>query len=427
VLEVQRLAAGVVAGVLGGRSLDAELASAWRRRPHNTAGERGAIQDLAYGTLRFLGWLEAILDALLKKPVPDARLRALLLVGLYQLEHTRAAPHAVVDHAVRTCEALGLVSAKGLTNAVLRNFLRERTALGAHARRSEVARYSHPQWWIDKLRAQYPSHYAAALDADNLHPPLALRVNRRRVATADYIALLTEHDIRAEGAGDAAVILASPLPAHRIPGLGEGLVSVQDAAAQLAAPLLELRDGQRVLDACAAPGGKATHILELANVELFALDNDELRLERLRANLARLGLAANVRCADAAEPGSWWDGKPFERILVDVPCSASGVARRHPDIKWLRRASDIEQVGERQSRMLDALWQVLGRGGKLLYATCSVFREENGEQVSRFVERHPDATRANLPALDNDPGLPAGQLLQNPRHDGFFYALVQKA
>lgn len=426
-LEVQRLAAGVVAGVLGGRSLDAELASAWRRRPHNTAGERGAIQDLAYGTLRFLGWLEAILDALLKKPVPDARLRALLLVGLYQLEHTRAAPHAVVDHAVRTCEALGLVSAKGLTNAVLRNFLRERTALGAHARRSEVARYSHPQWWIDKLRAQYPSHYAAALDADNLHPPLALRVNRRRVATADYIALLTEHDIRAEGAGDAAVILASPLPAHRIPGLGEGLVSVQDAAAQLAAPLLELRDGQRVLDACAAPGGKATHILELANVELFALDNDELRLERLRANLARLGLAANVRCADAAEPGSWWDGKPFERILVDVPCSASGVARRHPDIKWLRRASDIEQVGERQSRMLDALWQVLGRGGKLLYATCSVFREENGEQVSRFVERHPDATRANLPALDNDPGLPAGQLLQNPRHDGFFYALVQKA
>ena len=223
------------------------------------------------------------------------------------------------------------------------------------------------------------------------------------------------------------MILASPLPAHRIPGLGEGLVSVQDAAAQLAAPLLELRDGQRVLDACAAPGGKATHILELAEVELLALDSDGLRLERLHANLARLRLAAEVRCADAAQPESWWDGEPFERIVVDVPCSASGVARRHPDIKWLRRASDIEQFGERQARMLDALWQVLGRGGKLLYATCSVFREENGEQVSRFVERHPDATRLNLPALDHDPGLPAGQLLQNPRHDGFFYALVQKA
>ncbi len=426
-VEVQRLAAGVVAAVLAGHSLDAELAGVWRRRAQSTAGDRGAIQDLAYGTLRFLGWLDAVLEALLKKPVRDARLRALLLVGLYQLEHTRAAPHAVVDHAVRTCEALGLASAKGLTNAVLRNFLRERTVVAAQARRSETARYSHPQWWIDKLRAQYPSHYAAALDADNLHPPLALRVNRRRVATADYIALLADQGIRAEREGDAAFILASPLPAHRIPGLGEGLVSVQDTAAQLAAPLLELRDGQRVLDACAAPGGKATHILELADVELLALDNDELRLDRLRANLARLGLGAEVRCADAAEPGSWWDGKPFERILADVPCSASGVARRHPDIKWLRRASDIGQFGERQARMLDALWQVLGRGGKLLYVTCSVFQEENVEQVAQFVERHPDATRAILPGLDSDPGLPAGQLLQNPRHDGFFYALVQKA
>ncbi|HXV09991.1 MAG TPA: 16S rRNA (cytosine(967)-C(5))-methyltransferase RsmB [Burkholderiales bacterium] len=426
-LEIQRLAAGVVAGVLAGRSLDAELTGVWRHRPQNSAGDRGAIQDLAYGTLRFLGWLEVVLDALLKKPIRDARLRALLLVGLYQLEHTRAAPHAVVDHAVRTCEALGLASAKGLTNAVLRNFLRERTALGAHARRSETARYSHPQWWIDKLRVQYPSHFAAALEADNLHPPLALRVNRRRIATREYMAMLEEQGIRAEAAGEAAVILASPLPAQKIPGLGEGLVSVQDAAAQLAAPLLDLRDGQRVLDACAAPGGKATHILELADVKLVALDNDELRLERLHTNLARLGLAAEVRCADAAEPGSWWDGEPFERILLDVPCSASGVARRHPDIKWLRRASDIEQFGERQTHMLDALWQVLGRGGKLLYATCSVFGEENGDQVARFVERHPDATRVNLPAFDDDSRLPPGQLLQNPRHDGFFYALVQKA
>lgn len=426
-LEIQRLAAGVVAGVLAGRSLDAELIGVWRRRPQNSAGERGAIQDLAYGTLRFLGWLEVVLDALLKKPVRDARLRALLLVGLYQLEHTRAAPHAVVDHAVRTCEALGLASAKGLTNAVLRNFLRDRMALGAHARRSETARYSHPQWWIDKLRVQYPSHFAAALEADNLHPPLALRVNRRRIATREYMALLKEQGIRAEAAGEAAVILASPLPAQKIPGLGEGLVSVQDAAAQLAAPLLDLRDGQRVLDACTAPGGKATHILELADVKLVALDNDEARLERLHTNLARLGLAAEVRCADAAEPGSWWDGEPFERILLDVPCSASGVARRHPDIKWLRRASDIEQFVQRQAQMLDALWQVLGRGGKLLYATCSVFGEENGDQVARFVERQPDATRVNLPAFDDDPRLPPGQLLQNPRHDGFFYALVQKA
>lgn len=426
-VEVQRLAAGVVGGVLAGRSLNAELAALWRRRAQSAARDRSAIQDLAYGTLRFLGWLEAVLDALLQKPLRDARLRALLLVALYQLEHTRAAPHAVVDHAVRTCELLGLASAKGLTNAVLRNFLRDRTALGARVQRLETARFCHPQWWIEKLRAQYPLHYAAALEADNLHPPLALRVNRRRVAAETYLALLAQQGIRAEAVGETGVILASPLPADRIPGLAEGLVSVQDTAAQLAAPLLDLCDGMRVLDACAAPGGKATHALELADVDLVALDIDERRLERVHANLARLGLTARVVCGDAAESGAWWDGKPFERILADVPCSASGVARRHPDIKWLRRAADVAQFAQMQRRMLDALWQVLGRGGKLLYATCSVFPEENGEQVAHFVERHPDATRLTLPALDDDPRLPAGQLLQNPRHDGFFYALLQKA
>ncbi len=426
-VEVQRLAAGVVGGVLAGRSLNAELAALWRRRAQSAARDRSAIQDLAYGTLRFLGWLEAVLDALLQKPLRDARLRALLLVALYQLEHTRAAPHAVVDHAVRTCELLGLASAKGLTNAVLRNFLRDRTALGARVQRLETARFCHPQWWIEKLRAQYPLHYAAALEADNLHPPLALRVNRRRVAAETYLALLAQQGIRAEAVGETGVILASPLPADRIPGLAEGLVSVQDTAAQLAAPLLDLCDGMRVLDACAAPGGKATHALELADVDLVALDSDEQRLERVRANLARLGLTARVVCGDATESGAWWDGKPFERILADVPCSASGVARRHPDIKWLRRAADVAQFAQVQRRMLDALWQVLGRGGKLLYATCSVFPEENGEQVAHFVERHPDATRLTLPALDDDPRLPAGQLLQNLRHDGFFYALLQKA
>lgn len=426
-VEIQRLAAGVVGGVLGGRSLDAELALLWSRRALAAPRERSAIQDLAYGTLRFLGWLEAVLDALLQKPLPDARLRALLLVALYQLEHTRAAPHAVVDHAVRACESLGLASAKGLTNAVLRNFLRKRKALAARVQRLDTARFSHPSWWIEKLRAQYPSHYAAALEADNLHPPLALRVNRRRVTLEGYLALLAKEDVRAEAVGDAGVILATPLPAHRIPGLAEGLVSVQDTGAQLAAPLLDARAGMRVLDACAAPGGKATHVLELADVDLVALDSDERRLTRVHANLARLGLTARVVCGDAAEPGAWWDGNPFERVLADVPCSASGVARRHPDIKWLRRAADIAQFAQAQGRMLDALWRVLGRGGKLLYVTCSVFEEENGEQVAHFVERHPDATRLALPALDDDPRLPAGQLLQNPRRDGFFYALLQKA
>ena len=425
-VEVQRLAAAVLGGVLAGRSLDPELAAAWRRHSQLDERSRAAVQDLAYGALRFLPRLEALLEALLEKPLKDARLRALLLVALYQLAYTRAAPHAIVDHAVSACHALGLTSAKGLANAVLRNFLRRRAALGTRVLRTETGRYCHPQWWIDKLRVQYPVHYAAVLEAGNSRPPLALRVNRRRACVADYLELLARHGIKGEAHGAAAVLLEKALPAARIPGLAEGLVSVQDAAAQLAAPLLDVSEGMRVLDACAAPGGKTCHALELAELSLTALDNDAVRLERVRGNLARLGFAARVVCGDACEPASWWDGARFDRILLDAPCSASGVARRHPDIKWLRRESDIEQFTLLQKRMLDALWQTLASGGKLLYATCSVFYEENHEQVARFLERQRDATRLALPAVDDDTRPPAGQLLPDGRHDGFFYALLQK-
>jgi len=424
--EVQRLAATVVGGVLAGRSLDAELPGAWRLHATLAANSRGAIQDIAYGTLRHLGRLQALLDALLDKPLKDSKLRPLLLVSLYQLDSTRAAPHAVVDNAVRACHAIGLTSAQGLTNAVLRNFLRRRTELDARAQRSEIARYSHAQWWIDKLRVQYPRHYSGMLEAANHRPPLVLRVNRRRSSVSEYLALLTAHGLTGEVLGEFAIAMDKAVPADRIPGLAQGMVSVQDAAAQLAAPRLDLRDGMRVLDACAAPGGKTGHVLELVSVELTALDRDAARLERVRANLERLGLAARLVCGDAAEPAAWWDGVPYDRILADVPCSASGVARRHPDIKWLRRESDIARFAEVQSRMLDALWQTLAGGGKLLYATCSVFREENDIQVARFLERHRDAARLTLSAADNDNSVPAGQLLPDQRHDGFFYALLQK-
>ncbi len=427
--EIQRLASAAVGRVLAGRSLDSELSEVWRRNPRLAARDRAALQDLAYGTLRFLGWFEAVLDALLERPLRDARLRPLLLTALYQLEHTRAAHHAVVDHAVRCCEKLGLGSAKTLVNAVLRNFLRNRAALGARAQRSDVARYSHPQWWIDKLRVQYPARFDAVLDAANSRPPLTLRVNRRRTAPGDYVRLLAQHGLNAAIIGESAVMLDTPLPAERIPGLVEGLVSVQDAAAQLAAPLLDLADGQRVLDACAAPGGKSTHMLELAHVDLTALDRDAQRLDRVRGNLARLGLAAKIVRGDAGDPAAWWDGRPFDRILADVPCTASGVARRHPDIKWLRRAADVEQFAREQSRLLDALWQLLERDGKLLYATCSVFHEENHLQVEQFVKRRPDAQRVNLPPFlppSDAPQLPAGQLLPDRQHDGFFYALLRK-
>jgi 16S rRNA (cytosine967-C5)-methyltransferase len=424
--EIQRLASTVVRRVLQGRSLDSELAAVWRGSASLTGQERAALQDIAFGTLRFLGRLDALLRELLDRPLRDEKLRALLQVALYQLEYTRAAEHAIVDHAVRACDRLGLRPARALTNAVLRNFLRRRADLVAAARRSEEGRFSYPQWWIDKLREQYPETYRAILEAGNRHPPLTLRVNQRRITAEAYLARLEANGMAAQRIGDAAVVLDRPRPVEQIPGFADGLVSVQDASAQRAAPWLDLAPGQRVLDACAAPGGKTAHILEIADVELIALDNDAARLERVRANLARLGLAAHIACGDACVPDGWWDGRPFDRILADVPCSASGVVRRHPDIKWLRHAADIAQFAQAQRRMLDALWQLLAGGGKLLYATCSVFREENHLQVEQFLERHCNARRLKLSAADGRQQQGAGQILPDERHDGFFYALLQK-
>jgi 16S rRNA (cytosine967-C5)-methyltransferase len=424
--DAQRIASAVVRRVLDGRNLDLELAAALQVQPGASAQQRAIIRDLCFGTLRWLGEIDAVLGALLDRPLRDERLRALLRIALYQLVHTRGAAHAVVDHAVRTCERLGLMGAKTLTNAVLRNFLRRRDEVLGHARRAEVARYSCQQWWIDKLRAQYPEDYARILDAGNRHPPLTLRVNCRRISAEGYRSLLAEHGIAARPLGAAAVALEQPRPVERIPGFAEGLASVQDAAAQLAAPMLEVEPGQRVLDACAAPGGKASHLLELAAVDLVALDAEDARLDRVRANFSRLGLTGRIVCGDAGEPAGWWDGKMFDRILADVPCSASGVVRRHPDIKWLRRPSDIARFAHEQQRLLDALWRLLARGGKLLYATCSLFHEENHAQVGAFLERHGDAVHLTAPGTYHCPRSVPNSWLPDEWHDGFFYALLQK-
>ena len=426
-VEVQRSATNILGRVLSGRSLDAELRAAALREVHFTPQQRAALQDIAYGTLRFLGELDAMLDVLLERPLKDAPARELLRVALFQIMHTRAAPHAIVDHAVRACAALEIPAAKGLVNAVLRNALRNRESTLDLARRSDSGRYSHPTWWIDKVKAQYPADYGAVLDQANTHPPLTLRVNRRRASAETYTERLQALEIAARPLGGSAVMLERPVPVERIPGFTEGDVSVQDAAAQYAAPLLALEAGQRVLDACAAPGGKTAHILECADVDLLALDNDGARLERVQSNLTRLNLRARLLCGDAAEPRAWWDGTPYARILADVPCSASGVVRRHPDIKWLRRPDDIERFAERQRGILDALWQVLATDGKLLYATCSIFHEENNDQIERFLERHRDARRLPLPAPHTNAQQRAGQILPDDVHDGFFYALLQKA
>ena len=424
--HLQQYAAAIVAHVLAGRSLDAELRALWLRESALNAQERPMVQDLCYGTLRFLGQVDAVLAKLLERPLKHEPLRNLLRVALYQLAHTRAAAHAVVDHAVRATAAIGQPAAKGLVNAVLRNFLRQREVLLDAARATDLGRYSHPQWWVDKLRSQYPSDYAGVLLHANAHPPLTLRVNARAVDVHAYLARLRDEAIAATHIGGPAVMLDRPMPVERIPGFADGLASVQDAAAQYAAKALDPEPGARVLDACAAPGGKTTHLLERYDVEAIALDNDATRLERVGSNLARLHLAASLVCGDAAHPSQWWDGRPYRYILADVPCSASGVVRRHPDIKWLRRPEDIDGFAQRQGEILNALWQVLAPGGKLLYATCSVFDEENNAQIERFLHRHPDAQRLALPGPDTNAQQLAGQILPDEWHDGFFYALLQK-
>ena len=425
-LEVQQIACATVAAVRAGRNLNVVLAEQRARHPQLTSQQLGAVNDLSYGTLRFGFQLDCILAELLNKPMQDADLRWLLLIALYQLEHTRAAPYAIVDHAVRSAAALGHAHAGGLVNAVLRNFLRKREEVLAKAKHSDVGRFAFPQWWIARLCTQYPQHYAAMLEACNTHPPLTLRVNCRRSTVADYRAELARHDIAAAQTGAWAVRIQHPVAVERLPGFSAGVVSVQDAAAQFAAPLLDAQNGMRVLDACAAPGGKTTHLLERAELDLVAVDSDASRLARVQQNLDRLQLTATLVAADVQALGSWWDGRPFERILADVPCTASGVVRRHPDIKWLRRAVDIARFATQQRAMLEALWQVLASGGKLLYATCSVFDEENTRQIDDFLARHADARRLPLSEAVSTNGIPEGQLLPDNEHDGFFYALLQK-
>jgi len=423
-LDAQRLAAEAVAQVLAGRNLNQVLQKELSRHPQLTPQQRALLQDLSYGTLRHFGALRAVLGALLQKPLQDEKIRCLLLVALYQLAYTHTASHAVVDHAVRvTVQALRKTSAKGLVNAILRNFLRRREALLADtASASEEARYGHPQWWIDKLRRQYPQQWEEILVCGNQHPPMSLRVNRRRNSVDAYLAELSQAGIAGRVLGKSGILLEQPVGVDRLPGFSAGHVSVQDGGAQLAASLLDVADGMRVLDACSAPGGKTAHLLELADLDVTALDHDSKRLQKVEQNLHRLGLKAKCLVGDAAVPEKWWDGKPFQRILADVPCSASGVVRRHPDIKWLRRESDIAQFATQQSSILDALWRCLEQGGKLLYVTCSVFAEENGQQIVAFLQRHADAELLPLPGsaeLDL-------QLLPDQEHDGFYYALLTK-
>lgn len=424
--RTQCLAAHVVGRVLDGRSLDSELTAVWRQQSALSPQQRGAVQDVAYGTLRHLGYVDAAIDRLLSRPLTDLPVRNLLQVTLYQLMHTKAHSYAIVNHAVPAAARLGFPKAQGLVNAVLRNFLRRRDELDAAINATDLGRYSYPQWWIDRVAAEYPETWREILEAGNARPPLTLRVNRRKIARDDYLEILRLQDIAAHAVGRQGIVIEKPRPVSLLPGFAEGQVSVQDAGAQLAAELLDVADGMRVLDACAAPGGKAAHLLELADIDLTAADIDAQRLQRVTENLTRLSLNAKLLQADAGNAAAWTNAGLFDRILADVPCTASGVVRRHPDIKWLRQPADIAAMGQRQTRILDTLWQLLNRGGKLLYATCSVFSEENGLQVEQFMARHADARQIAVSLSAEGLRQSHGQLFPDAAHDGFFYALLEK-
>ncbi len=429
----QLIAADAVHQVFSGRNLTLALPAALSLFPAVTPQQKGAAADLSYGTLRFYGEIDAHLNQLLEKPLTDERIHALLLVAIYQLLHDKADAFTVVNQAVHAVSQLKRPApkswAKGLVNAILRNFLRQKEALDAQSKTNEVATYSYPQWWINKLKTQYPNHWQSILIAGNQHPPMTLRVNTQKISIEDYLQLLARQEIEAGQVGEQAVIVTKPVPVEKIPGFIDGIVSVQDYGAQLAAQLLDVQANMRVLDACCAPGGKTGHVLELADVAMTALDNDETRLQRVQSNLDRLKLKAKLLVGDAASAG-WHDGELFDRILADVPCTASGIVRRHVDIKWLRRESDVASFTAQQAKILPSLWQMLAKGGKLLYVTCSVFHEENQGQIDKFLQNNADATQLPFEVAFNQPLKNIthinGQLIPTNAHDGFFYALLQK-
>lgn len=376
---------------------------------------RPAVQDLVYGSLRAYGRGDFFLSRLLDRPLSADEIRALLLVSIYRIETRPDAVHTVVDQAVFAAGELIDGKFRGLVNGVLRNFLRQQVALTAAAADDPLASAQHPDWWLAQLQAAYPRDWQRIVAAGNTPPPMGLRVNVRQTTRDDYLARLRAAGIDASPVGESGLALARPVAVESLPDFAAGVVSVQDPGAQLAAGLLDPAQGSRVLDACAAPGGKTAHLLERADLSLLALDLKASRCRRIEENLARLRLAADVKVADCVKLDTWWDGLPFDAVLADVPCTASGVVRRNPDAKWLRREDDIASFARAQARILDALWQVVRPGGKLLYATCSVFPAENGQQIGRFIERQPQALRRK-----------EEQLLPTADHDGFFYCLLEK-
>ena len=420
-IEVQLISQVCLARVKLGQSLNAVLPQELGKI--DSKADKAAIKNTVYGAVRHLGYLEFALDYLLVKR-PNG-LASLLLVGIYLIDYTRAANHAVVNAAVSAAKQMGFKKLSGLVNAVLRNYIRQNEEIKSAAARNDIATLQHQTWWIEKIRRVYPKQADAIFNISLSHPNLTLRINNRLISREKYLEKLDRKgmawEIPKRILVNSCVILKKPVAVDRIPGFFEGLVSVQDAGAQISATLLDLQPNHTVLDACAAPGGKACHILELEDVSLTAIDKDAMRIIKVEENLTRLNLSAKTQSADGNNINTWWNGESYDRILLDAPCSASGVVRRHPDVKWIRREKDVESFVEQQRSLMLAMWRVLAKGGKLLYTTCSIFPEENEKQVQWFIKNQPGAIINSTYAP-----LSGHLLLPNENHDGFFHALFEK-
>ncbi|WP_298719833.1 16S rRNA (cytosine(967)-C(5))-methyltransferase RsmB [uncultured Oceanisphaera sp.] len=429
-MKTRAAAANILHQVLNkGQSLSTLLP---RYQQEVAAKDRALLQELCFGTLRWYSRLDAIAKQLLDKPLKGKYqpVHSLLLVGIYQLLYTRIPAHAALAETVNACKLLKADPFKGMVNGVLRNVQRQQDELTAKVDALPQLRLAHPNWLVKRLQKAYPEQWQDILEANNQHPPMWIRINQSHHSREDYLTLLQQNGQEAESdnLADSALRLARPVDVATLPGFELGHSSVQDAAAQMAAQLLDAAPGETVLDACAAPGGKTAHILERqpALAQLVAVDMDGERLKRVHQNLERIGLQATVIQGDAAQPADWWQGEAFDRILLDAPCSATGVIRRHPDIKWLRRPDDIAQLAALQAQILDALWQQLKPGGTLLYATCSILPDENSAQIQAFLQRTPNARHQPLHP-DESVEQPGWQLLPGAeQRDGFYYAKLSK-
>ena len=412
-----------------GQSLTSALPIAQQLLP---AKDRALLQEMCYGVLRWLPRLEFISRELMSKPLTGKQrpLHFLILTGLYQLNYMRVPAHAAVAETVNAVKVLKSPKLSGLVNAILRNYQRQQAQLEANADGNDSCKFGHPGWLIKRIKAAYPEQWQDVLMANNERPPMWIRVNQQHHNRADYQALLAADEIGSDimASADSALRLAQPTDVYKLAGFAEGHCSVQDGAAQFAAQFLDAQAGELVLDACAAPGGKTAHILERqpALKHLVAVDFDASRLARVQENLTRMQLNAELIHGDASKPETWWQGDKFDRILLDAPCSATGVIRRHPDIKWLRRDSDIATLVQLQAEILDAMWQQLKPGGTLLYATCSILPAENSEQIAQFLARTPNAKSIALSADSADQATSWQILPDTQGMDGFFYAKLQK-